>query len=173
MKTVVGVPYDPGDEKNTWELRKGSRRQLEAIDGLVKEFDIKYAIHNHGPKYGENFPDVAYGWSLIRDLDPRIGFCLDIGWEAACGHDPVETIRTHAKRIHDIHLKDFEIGKPNGAAIPLGRGKFDYVKILRTLRDVDYQGVCSLEYEKDFEDNASPVSECAGYFRGVVDALGQ
>ena len=171
VKTVVGVPYEPTDEKDSWNKRKGSRSQLEAIDKLVKEFDIRYAIHNHGPASPDMYPNVAYGWELVKDLDARIGFCLDVGWEFGCGDDPVETIRRHGDRVYDVHLKNFEIGKPNGASVPLPRGKIDFVKVLRALAEAGYDGVCSIEYERDFTDNLAPIAECAGYFRGVTDAL--
>ena len=171
VKTVVGVPYEPTDAKDSWGKRRGSRKLLEEIDRLVKEFDIRYAIHNHGPASPEMFPDVAYGWNLIKDLDPRIGFCIDVGWEYGCGNDPVKTIREHGDRIFDVHVKNFEIGKPDGASIPLPRGKIDYVKVFAALAEVGYDGVCSLEYEKDFSDNLAPIAESIGYARGVADAI--
>ena len=171
FKTVVGVPYDPADAKDSWNKRVGSRKQLEYIDKLVKEFDIRYAIHNHGPASPDMYPDVAYGWNLVKDLDPRIGFCMDVGWEYACGKDPAASIRQYRARLFDLHVKNFEKGKKNGAATPLPRGKIDYVKIVNALIDVGYDGVCALEYERDFTDNLAPIAESAGYFRGLVDAL--
>lgn len=171
VKVVVGVPYEPTDEKDTWNRRKGSRRQLEEVDRLVREFDIRYAIHNHGPKSPEMYPNVAYGWELVKDLDPRVGFCLDVGWEFACGDDPAETIRRHGDRIHDVHIKNFEIGQPDGCATPLPRGKIDYVKVFTALAEAGYAGVCSLEYERDFTDNLAPIAESIGYARGVTDAI--
>lgn len=171
FKTVVGVPYDPTDAKDSWNKRVGSRKQLEYIDKLVKEFDIRYAIHNHGPASPNMYPDVAYGWNLVKDLDPRIGFCMDVGWEYGCGKDPAETIRQYGDRIYDLHFKNFEKNKPNGASTPLPRGKINFVKVLKALRDVGYEGVCSLEYERDFQDNIVPIAECVGYYRGLVDAL--
>ena len=171
FKTVVGVPYDPADAKDSWNKRVGSRKQLEYIDKLVKEFDIRYAIHNHGPASPNMYPDVAYGWNLVKDLDPRIGFCMDVGWEYGCGKDPAETIRQYGSRIYDLHFKNFEKNKPNGASTPLPRGKINFVKVLKALRDIGYAGVCALEYERDFQDNIVPIAECVGYYRGLVDAL--
>ena len=171
-KVVVGVPYEVAPGKaDKWSERIGSRKQLEYIDALVKEFDIKYAIHNHGPNAPQMFPDVAYGYDLVKDLDPRIGFCMDVGWEYACGKDPAASIRQYHARLFDLHVKNFEKGKKNGAATPLPRGKIDYVKIVKALIDVGYDGVCALEYERDFTDNLAPVAESVGYFRGLVDAL--
>ena len=171
FKTVVGVPYDPADAKDSWNKRVGSRKQLEYIDKLVKEFDIRYAIHNHGPASPNMYPDVAYGWNLVKDLDPRIGFCMDVGWEYGCGKDPAETIRQYGSRIYDLHFKNFEKNRPNGASTPLPRGKINFVKVLKALRDIGYAGVCALEYERDFQDNIVPIAECVGYYRRLVDAL--
>ncbi len=172
VNIVVGVPYDAADASDNWSKRVGSRRLLLVIDKLVKEYGtIRYAIHNHGPASPQMFPSVASGWELIHDLDARIGFCMDVGWEYGCGTDPIETIYRYADRIFDMHIKNFEIGKPNGAAIPLSRGKIDYVKVIKAIRAINYRGVCSLEYEKDFTDNLEPIAECTGYWHGVNAAL--
>ena len=178
-KTIVGVPYEATDEKDTWGKRKGSRLQLEYIDKLVKEFDIRYAIHNHGPNAPEMFPDVAYGWNLVKDLDKRIGFCMDVGWEFGCDRDPAQTIREHGDRIYDIHLKNFaidlpgarKIGKNSFTTVPMPRGKINYDEVFKALADVGYDGVCSFEYERDFTDNLGGLAESVGYARGVCDTL--
>ena len=178
-KVIVGVPYDPADAKDSWTKRKGSRKQLEYIDKLVKEFDIRYAIHNHGPNSPEMYPDVAYGWNLVKDLDTRIGFCLDVGWEFGCDRDPAETIRQHGDRIYDIHLKNFalnlpgaqKIGKNSFTTVPMPRGAMDFAKIFEALADIGYSGVCSFEYERDFDNNFGGLAESVGYARGVCDAI--
>ena len=170
-KVVVGVPYEPTDEKDTWSKRRASRKLLLEIDRLVKEFDIPYAIHNHGPKAPDMFADVESGWNLVKDLDSRVGFCIDVGWEYACGRDPAETIKKYGARIYDAHIKNFEVGRPDGASVPLPRGKIDLVKVFKAFADAGYEGVCSLEYERDFDDNLLAVVECIGYARGVCDAI--
>ncbi len=178
-KVIVGVPYEVGDAKDSWSKRKGSRKQLEYIDKLVKEFDIRYAVHNHGPNAPEMYPDVAYGWALIKDLDPRIGFCLDVGWEFGCDHDPVETIRQYGARIFDVHLKNFalnvpgaqKIGKNSFTTVPMPRGALNYDEIFKAFADVGYSGVCAFEYERDFNNNLGGLAESVGYARGVCDTL--
>ena len=179
VKTVVGVPYEmvPGDKD-----RHASRKQLEYIDKLVKEFDIRYAIHNHGPQVAKMFPDVKFGYEMIKDLDKRIGFCLDVGWEFGCERDPAETIRTYGERIYDIHLKNFAVDIPGGrilskevphsfTTVPMPRGKIDYASVFKALADVGYDGVCSFEYERDFENNFGGLAESVGYARGVCDSI--
>ena len=181
-KVIVGVPYDPPPGKDKWGERNASRKQLEYIDTLVKEFDIKYAIHNHGPQVAKMFPDVEFGWNLVKDLDERIGFCMDVGWEFGCDRDPAATIRKYGKRIYDIHLKNFAIDVVGGCKlakgqkhtftrVPMPRGMVNYAQVFKALADVGYTGVCSLEYERDFNDNLEGVAESIGYARGVCDAI--
>ena len=81
------------------------------------------------------------------------------------------TIREHADRIFDAHIKNFPKGEKNGGSIQLPRGKIDLVPVFKAFADVGYTGVCSLEYEKDFEDNERAVIECRAYERGVCDVL--
>ena len=182
-KTIVGVPYELGPgQKDKWDERIASRKQLEYIDKLVKEFDIKYAIHNHGPQVAKMYPDVAFGYNLVKDLDKRIGFCMDVGWEFGCERDPAETIRKYGERIYDIHLKNFAVDIPGGrilskevphsfTTVPMPRGKIDYAKVFKALADVGYDGVCSFEYERDFTDNLGGLAESVGYARGVCDTI--
>ncbi len=179
-KVVVGVPYEVAPGKaDKWSERIGSRKQLEYIDALVKEFDIKYAIHNHGPNAPQMFPDVAYGYDLVKDLDPRIGFCMDIGWEFGCDRDPAETIRKHGDRIFDLHVKNFalnlpgaqKIGKNSFTTVPLPRGAIDYGAVFKALAEIGYDGVCAFEYERDFENNLGGLAESVGYARGVCDTV--
>ena len=182
-KVVVGVPYELGaGQKDSWNERMASRRQLEYIDTLVREFDIRYAIHNHGPQVAKMFPDVKAGYELVKDLDSRIGFCLDVGWEFGCGRDVAETIRTYGDRIYDIHLKNFAVDIPGGqvlskevphsfTTVPMPRGKIDYAGVFKALADVGYDGVCSFEYERDFDNNFGGLAESVGYARGVCDTV--
>ena len=183
VKTIVGVPYELAKgQKDKWNERLASRKQLEYIDKLVKEFDIRYAIHNHGPQVAKMFPDVEFGYELIKDLDKRIGFCMDVGWEFGCGRNVAESIRKYGDRIYDIHLKNFAVDIPGGrilskevphsfTTVPMPRGDIDYGEVFKALAEVGYDGVCSLEYEKDFKNNLGPICESIGYARGVCDTI--
>ena len=182
-KTIVGVPFElASGQKDKWNERLASRKQLEYIDKLVKEFDIRYAIHNHGPQVAKMFPDVEFGYNMVKDLDTRIGFCMDVGWEFGCGRDPAETIRKYGDRIYDIHLKNFAVDIPGGrklseevphsfTTVPMPRGKIDYGAVFSALAEAGYAGVCSFEYERDFEDNLGGLAESVGYARGVCDTI--
>ena len=165
VKVVVGVPFEMKENK-----RVGSAALLEVVNGLVKEYDMKYAIHNHGPDMPELFPTAASGIELIEKLDKRIGLCLDIGHELRAGIDPVESILKYGDRLHDFHLKNVTAATKAGRTVELPRGIIDIPAVVRALRKVSYTGACSLEYEKDMDAPLAGIAESIGYFRGVADA---
>ena len=50
---------------------------LPLMDKLVKEYDLKVAIHNHGPT--EALATGMDVWKAVQPFDKRIGLCLDVG----------------------------------------------------------------------------------------------
>lgn len=154
VKTIVGVPgYD----------------MLPYVNKKVKEYGFYYAIHLHGPDI-ELFPDADDAWNHTKDLDPRIGMCLDIGHDYRNGKDPVEDMRKYHTRVFDIHIKDVTDNTKKGYSVEIGRGKIDFPAFIRVLREVGYTGVCSLEHEKNMSDPFMGIAESIGYFRGVIES---
>lgn len=164
VKLIVGVPHKEIDKKKV-----ESPELLKYVEGKVKAYDMKYAIHNHGP---DNLPyanaEAIMGY--IGDLDPRIGICLDIGHELRTGVCPIASMEKYAARVHDIHIKNVNAADKSGKGVELPRGLIDIPAFVRVLRKVGYAGMCSLEYEKDAESPLAGIAESIGYFRGVVDA---
>jgi len=155
MTTIIGVP---------------AHNLLPLVDRLVKDYDIKVAIHNHGP--GDKvYPIPASAYALIKDLDPRIGLCNDIGHTCRSGIDPSVSVEKYADRLHDVHVKDVSAAVREGHTVEVGRGVIDIPKFLRTLVKIDYQGIVSFEYEKDENDPLPGLAESVGYVRGVLAAL--
>lgn len=165
VKLVVGVPF-----KTENKQRVESQELLEFINKKVQEYDIKYAIHNHGPDMPKLFPTAESGIARIKDMDPRMGLCFDIGHQLRAGVDPVAAMGKYADRIHDIHIKNVTANTKAGGAIEMPRGKIDMAAFVRALRQVKYSGVCSLEYEKDMGAPYLGIAESIGYFRGLMDA---
>ncbi|UHG89077.1 sugar phosphate isomerase/epimerase family protein [Spirosoma oryzicola] len=154
VKLIIGVP-------NT-DL-------LPYVDKKVKEYDFRFAIHNHGPDI-ELYPNAVSIHNAIKNLDARIGFCFDMGHDRRNGDDPVADLQTYAKRIFDIHLKNVTAASKEGKTCELGRGVIDIPAFVDMLRKVKYDGSCSLEYEKDMKDPLAGIAESVGYFKGVCDA---
>ena len=150
---VVGVPnYD----------------LLPYVDKKVKEYGFNYAIHLHGPDI-ETYPDATDVWNHTKDLDPRIGMCLDIGHNLRNGCDPAEDLRKYHTRVFDVHIKDVTDSTKEGYSIEFGRGKIDFPAFIKAMRDVNYTGKCSLEYEKDMKDPFLGIAESIGYFKALME----
>ena len=165
VKTVVGVPFKMVDKK-----RVSSPELLQVVNRKVREYDMKYAIHNHGPDMPELFPTAESAIELIKDLDQRVGLCLDIGHQLRDGKDPVKAMLEFADRVHDIHIKNVTAATRQGRAIEMPRGAIDMPAFVRALHKVKYSGMCSLEFEKDMDNPIVGIAESIGYFRGLMDA---
>jgi len=155
MKVIVGAP--------TPEL-------LPLVNEKVKEYDIKVAIHNHGP--GDKvYPTPASVYERVKDLDKRIGLCNDIGHTTRIGSDLVVSVEKFADRLLDVHIKDVSEATSRGHGVEIGRGVIDIPKFLKTLIKIKYSGIVSFEYEKDADDPVAGLAESVGYIRGVLAAI--
>jgi inosose dehydratase len=152
VKTIVGVPQ--------YEL-------LPYVDKKVKEYGFNYAIHLHGPDI-EIYQDADAVWEKTKDLDPRIGMCLDVGHDTRNGKDPVADLKKYHTRVFDVHIKDVTGATKLGYSVEVGRGIIDFPAFVKALREVGYTGVCSLEHERNMDDPFLGIAESIGYFRGVI-----
>ena len=174
VKTVVSVPTEEkemevGGKKK--KVRFHSRARCEYLAGLCKEYDMRIAIHNHGPDIPYCFPTGESAFNMVKDLDPRMGLCLDIGHDFRAGQNPAESIRKYGSRIYDMHIKNVKFDPKKNIAVPMPRGDMDMWEIVKALVEVNYTGCCSLEYERDFKDNLAGVAESIGYFKGLIKAV--
>jgi sugar phosphate isomerase/epimerase len=152
VKMIVGAP--------DYEL-------LPYVEKKVKTYDFRLAIHNHGPD-NPLYPNATDIWNHIKDLDPRMGICIDIGHTTRDGQDPSVDIERYSKRIFDIHVKDVDKASKDGKTVETGRGIIDIPKFISTVRKIKYNGKCSLEFEKDMSDPLPGIAESIGYFKGVI-----
>lgn len=155
MKIIIGAPQH--------EL-------LPLVNKKVQEYDIKLAIHNHGP--GDKiYPTPASAYEKIKDLDKRIGLCDDIGHTQRSGINPSESATEFADRLFDVHIKDVSQASAKGGGVEVGRGVIDIPRYLKTLIKIGYKGVLAFEYEKDADDPLPGLAESIGYVKGVMAAI--
>lgn len=155
MKVIVGAP-SPG--------------VLGLIDKKVKQYDIKVAIHNHGPG-DKDWPTPDQGYEKIKQYDKRIGFCHDIGHTQRLGIDPIVSTEKVADRLLDVHMKDVTGPTAKDQGCEIGRGVIDIPRFLRMLLKIKYAGVVSFEYEKDADDPLAGLAESVGYVKGALAAI--
>ena len=155
MRIIVGVPVPD---------------VLPLVNEKVQQLDIAVAIHNHGP--GDKvYPTPESIYEKVKDLDARIGICMDIGHTLRVGADPVADAERFADRLLDVHLKDVSAASKEGKCIEAGRGVIDLPAFLRTLVKIKYSGIASFEYEKDADDPLLGLAESVGYVRGILATL--
>ncbi len=155
MEIIIGVP-----EHNL----------LNLVNKKVQEYDIKLAIHNHGPG-DKRYPSPESAYEKIKDLDPRMGLCIDIGHAQRIGIDPSEAAEMFSDRLYDVHIKDVSEASEKGTTVEIGRGVIDIPKFLRTLLKLKYTGTMALEFEKDADDPLHGSAESIGYIKGVLSVI--
>ena len=143
---------------------------FNTIEKAIREFDIKVAVHNHGPE-DKAFPAPQDGYKLLEGRDPRFGLCMDIGHTTRAGVDPVTTVAECGDRLLDLHLKDLRDTHERDSQCEVGKGVLDIPGLFRALLRIGYSGHVGLEYEINAEDPRVGIRESFAYMRGVMDTL--
>ena len=141
-----------------------------SLDELVREFEIRVAIHNHGPRHRYNKALDVLG--AVEKHDERIGACADLGHFIRSGERPTEVIRLLQGRLYGIHLKDFAEMQDKTKGVILGQGHLDVPAVMEALVAVGFpaDGALSIEYEENPKDPMAELQQCVAVARA---ALGQ
>jgi sugar phosphate isomerase/epimerase len=144
---------------------------LPRIEKFVKEYDIRIAIHNHGPedKLWHSPLDVL---KVVKNMDPRIGCCIDAGHTARAGTDVVQAIHKAGPRLFNLHMKDLRDFQSDDSQVAVGEGMMPVRKMFEALVATKYQGFVDLEYEIHPDDPMPGVISSLAYMRGVLAGLG-
>jgi sugar phosphate isomerase/epimerase len=144
---------------------------LPRIENFVKEYDIRFAIHNHGPedKLWHSPLDVL---KAVKGMDPRIGCCIDVGHTVRAGTDVVQAIREAGLKLHNVHMKDLMDFQSKESQVPVGEGLMPVRKMFEALVAIKYKGFVDLEYEIHPDDPMPGVISSFAYMRGVLAGLG-
>jgi len=180
---VVGIPADEAQARKIFEFAKKmdlyaitteSDKQIDLIEKLVKEFDVRVGFHEHAKKANDpNYKlwDPNYVLGLVKDRDARIGACADTGHWATSGLEPLDCIKLLKGRIISLHLKERTvIGRQMPDAI-FGTGVSNIRGILDELRKQNFKGNISIEYENNWDNSVPDVGQCIGFVRGYLAVL--
>jgi sugar phosphate isomerase/epimerase len=149
---------------------------LPKLEKYVKEYNIKIAVHNHGPE-DKHFPTPQSVLKAVKDMDPRCGLCMDIGHTARTGADIVESIAEAGPRLLDMHTKDLadpmnkDIKKARDSQVAVGEGVLPMGRIFEQLVKINYKGCANLEYEIHAENPMPGMKISFAYMRGVLNGL--
>lgn len=144
---------------------------LPRVEKFVKEYDIRIAIHNHGPE-DKVWPSPLDILKLVKNLDPRIGCCIDVGHTVRAGTDVVQAIHEVGPRLFNMHMKDLTDFQSKESQVAVGRGIMPIREIFEALAAIKYKGFVDLEYEVHGDDPMPGVIESFAYMRGVLAGMG-
>ena len=144
---------------------------LDTVEKLAKQFDIRVAIHNHGPT-DKLYPSPLDVLKMVKNRDSRMGMCIDVGHTVRINQDPIPIMRQCASRLYEFHMKDVTSATPQGSPIEVGKGiMVDIVTVLKELLKMKFKGHVALEYEANAPDPMPGVLGSYAYMRGVLAAV--
>lgn len=144
---------------------------LPRMEKFVREYDIRIALHNHGPE-DKLWPSPLDVLKSIRNLDPRIGCCIDVGHTVRAGTDVVQAIRAAGPRLFNVHMKDLADFQSKESQVAVGDGLMPVSEIFEALIAIRYKGFVDLEYEIHADDPMPGVISSFAYMRGVLTGMG-
>lgn len=144
---------------------------LPRVEKFAREYDIRIAIHNHGPE-DKVWPSPLDILRSIYNMDPRIGCCIDVGHTVRAGTDVVQAIREAGPRLFNVHMKDLTDFHVKESQVAVGRGKMPVREIFESLIAIHYRGFVDLEYEVHAEDPMPGVIGSFAYMNGVLAGMG-
>jgi len=143
---------------------------LPRLERFAKEYDMRIAIHNHGPedKLWRSPVDVL---NAVKDMDPRLGCCIDVGHTVRAGTDVVDAIRQVGPRLFNVHMKDLTKFDDKESQVAVGEGRMPVRRIFETLLATNYAGFVDLEYEVHADDPMPGVIASSSYMQGVLAGM--
>jgi sugar phosphate isomerase/epimerase len=184
---VVRIPPDEAGARKIFEFAKKmglyavtteSVESLDVIEKLVKEYDIRVGIHEHGRRLKQDKKtlkwteetsykvwDPFYVLTMVQDRDPRIGACADTGHWQTSGFNPVYCLRLLKGHIISVHMKDKTDFGPTGHDLPYGTGVGDAKRVLDELKAQNFNGNISIEYEYNWEASVPDIKKCIDFVR--------
>lgn len=144
---------------------------LPHIEKFVREYDIRFAIHNHGPEDAV-FPSPMNVLRAVGHMDPRMGCCIDAGHCVRAGTSVVQAIHAAGPRLFNLHVKDLTNFHDIKSQVAVGRGHLPFREIFEALIAIKYPGFVDLEYEVHPDDPMPGVLRSFAYMRGLLTGLG-
>jgi inosose dehydratase len=147
-----------------------NREMLPLLDKVIRDYDLKAAIHNHGPN-DKLFPSPLEVYDAVKGLDRRIGVCMDIGHTFRMHEDLVDDVKKTFDRLYSMHFKDLDSDHVNAKGVPVGTGVLPITALLRELVRAGYKHEAQLEYEVEPKEPLPGMAESLGFMRGSLQNM--
>jgi inosose dehydratase len=147
-----------------------NREMLPMLDKVIRSYDLRAAIHNHGPN-DKLFPSPLEVYEAIKGLDHRVGVCIDIGHTFRMHEDLLSDVKKTRDRLYSMHIKDLDSDHIDAKGVPVGTGVLPIVPLLRELLRSGYSEELQLEYEVEPKDPLPGIAESLGFIRGSLQTI--
>lgn len=130
----------------------------------LASYGMNIAYHNHHFEFKTIDNKVIYNY-LIENTRKEVQFIPDTFWIKVGGYEPIEYINRLSGRINTLHLKDYKktLGIPIFRAI--GKGIFDFKKILF---EAENSGVLNAVVELDLAPNPyKSIEQSINYLKSI------
>ena len=142
---------------------------MNTLGAQTKALGVPLVYHHHMNSTGE--PPAAID-AIMRGADAAaVGLLFDIAHYQQGGGDPVAGIRTFARRIKIVHLKDVRAieAAPGYQWVELGRGRVDVKGCVAALKAVDFTGWAIVELDKVVDPGGTPLASAQANRAFVVN----
>lgn len=178
------IPGDEGGCRKVFEFARKigietfmSEPEPEAMDTIEKfcdEYDIKVAIHNHGPEQSPVYWRPEGVLEVCRGRSKRIGACGDFGYWMRAGIDPVKAVRTLGDRLITVQMHDLNDKSAEGHDVPWGTGIGRTGEIIREIHRLGIKPTMfGLEYSYNWFESMPEIAQCIEFFNKVSIELAQ
>jgi len=180
---VVDFSTDEADARRKFQFAKAmgigtltaapSPEALPMLDKLTTEYSVNIGIHNHGPD-DKRWGDWQTILSAVRDFNPKVGACDDIGHYLMADKNPITAAVQFGPRLHSIHLKNVGVEANHSKHFePIGTtgGLFDVVQLLRFLKEKNYRSIMAIEEEEQPDDPMPGITKSVEAMRRYINTV--
>ena len=141
---------------------------LPVIDRFCNEYNIRVALHNHGPEASPRYwrPEVLL--ETIDDLSPMIGACADVGYWMRAGVDPIDGVRHLKDRLLTIQVHDLNTRDPDGHDVPWGTGVGRTGDLILEMHRLGIRPIMyGLEYSHNWLESMPEIAQSIAFFNDL------
>ena len=178
-------PLTHGRQYTSDEIWDNYEYFIKAVAPVAETINVHIGIHPDDPPVPElgGIPRCIFssfdGYKRALEIadSPNVGICLCVGcWlegGSLMGKDVIETIKYFGKRnkIYKVHLRNVNQPLPHFTETFLDDGYADMYKIMKALKDVDFDGVIIADHIPRMVGSRTGSAFSVGYMKGLLDSV--
>lgn len=147
-------------------------RKANIMGKLCYEHGIKLCVHPHWGSTVEKEHEIKL---FAENTNPDyVKFCFDTAHTQLMNMDPIKMIEQYKDRVYYMHLKDVDPDititpeRPMNRFRALGQGTVDFKGVYKKLKEINYDGVLSVELDYPIICNYESAQYSRNYIKDVL-----